>query len=1357
MGRESAASHQSRFTAAAVKVKIGSLEAWALIDSGADFSMVKCGLHQRIKVELGCKSTTPSRSAKGAGGSPLVITEVLCDVPISISGETFGCSRLAAVAGLVYDVILGRDFCCQHRTIIDDEEGIFCIKGLKISLPTYPEIRASRAKVVLAETVTVPGRSILTAAAVVEPLDGSGVAAAETPMTGMVEPSPAADWDSLLIPRAVVAVASDGTVPIQFSNVGTEDVRLLKGSDVGTFFSMGDSLGDMCELCPEPDDVVDAVASCEGGGFPPEAAEYIDPDVKQALEPGLTDLGEHGQGRLRGLFEKYADVFSWRPGDIGQTNLTRHKIDTGDASPIKQRPRRVPLKVRDQVEKQKEKMLQDGIIEESESPWCSPVVLVRKKDGTFRFCVDLRAVNRVTKGFAMPLPRIDDSLDTLAKARWFTTLDMATGYWQVELAPEDREKTAFSTGKGLHHFRVMAMGLKNASGTFQKLMEMILAGLDTKSCLVYLDDVILFNRTEDEHLATLQEVFERIRAAGLKLKAQKCRFARKEVTFLGHLVSEEGIRPDPRNVEKVLAWPHPSSDEEMRSFLGLCGYYARFIQGYAAITKPLRDATVADGQIRWTEAMRGAFEQLKSVLATPPILTLPTGKGTFVLYTDACNFAVGVVLTEKTGEYERVVAYESKALSKQQMKWPTYDKELWAVVHGIRHFRQYTVGAKFEVVTDHEPLANIPDSISVERDGTGRRGRWAVELSSFDFRVRIRSGVRHGNADALSRRPSGVSVDEGNGGLARDAGMSRAVGGSVPTAGGSPTSSRSTAASPTGNAAISGVGGSPYSVITSVAPATLSSGPTDRVNPATKTLTPPSAVGEKRSTESLLLEAQQDDPTLSALCRAKEEGRMPKSTETSGWAVLKKHWGQVEVRSGVLGIASKQRFQAAVPKTIRAEIIRLAHDDKSSGHMGRRRTIARVKARFVWPGMNEDVRSYCASCTQCQRRCRPAPSRRAPLVTEVTSRPFERVAMDITEMPLSSKGNKYALVIMDYFSKYVRIYPMPNQKTETVMDAFLDWVQELGVPERLHTDQGAQFESLMMKEMYTRLGIHKTRTTPYHPQSDGMVERFMRTLKDMVSKYVDGQGLSWDEGVMSYAMAYNSSLHETTGYTPFYLIHGFEPRVPLDVVYGPETDPIPTRTFLNSRLKTMKRAYARVKEATSKAAARMAVRHDSRVNHTAYPTGTKVWVRDHTASVGGKPKLGLPYKGPVTIIGNRGGRDETTYKIQDERGKVRQVHYNDLKEFVPRVSGIQEGTTKRHTQGPGMTKEMTQEHGTGIREWIPNEDHTTGLQVPFMSFVRAGGSAGGTHREQQGGTPQGYYIMRTGRVSRPPAYYQAGR
>lgn len=1340
MGQEPAACIQSRLTATAIRVHLGSLEVWALVDSGADFSMVRDGLQQRLKTELACQATTPTRSAKGAGGSPLNIVEVLRDVPIQVEEESIVCPRLAVVSGLVYDVILGRDFCCQNRTIIDDEKGVIRMKGMTIPLPTYPEIRPPRARVILGDAVTLPGRSVTTVAAVVQRLDGQGpfVTSAGS-VSGMMEPSRTAEREDLLIPRAVVVIASNGTIPIRLTNVGAEGVRLLKGSDVGTFLAFGGGEDALCVLCPGADCADCNVASCGDGGNPSHDPGEVEPEVQQALSPELTDLSERGRNKLRGLFETYSDVFSKRPGDIGRTGVTKHRIDTGDAVPVKQRPRRIPMKVRDQVEKQKEKMLQDGVIEESESPWCSPVVLVRKKDGSFRFCVDLRAVNAVTKGFAMPLPRIDDSLDTLSRARWFTTLDMATGYWQVELAAEDREKTAFSTGKGLHQFRVMAMGLKNASGTFQKMMELILAGLDTKSCLVYLDDVILFNRTEEEHLATLQEVLLRIQQAGLKLKAQKCRFARKEVTFLGHLVSEEGIRPDPHNVDKVLAWPQPSSEEEMKSFLGLCGYYARFIQGYAAITKPLRDAAVEEGRIRWSEPMRIAFELLKSTLSSPPVLALPTGEGTFVLYTDACNSAVGVVLAERIGDEEKVIAYESKALTKQQTRWPTYDKELWAIVHGIRHFRQYTVGARFEVVTDHKPLANIPTSIAAERDGTGRRGRWAIELSSFDFNVRIRSGLAHGNADALSRRPPDMASAVRSG---QAQGQGWCPGRSVSERG----DRTETVGSVAGGSPAPTEGGSPESVVTLVAPTAVFSRLTQE--PAAVSVAVSQSVQER--TLPPIAQAQASDATLSALRRAHERKEKPRPAAFAGWGVLRKHWSKVRVMNGVIGIASGRQFQAAVPQTERAEIIRLAHDDPSSGHMGRRRTIARVKARFVWPGMNEDIRSFCASCTPCQRRYRPAPKRRAPMVTEVTSRPFQRIAMDITEMPVSRRGNRYVLVIMDYFSKFVRIFPMPNQKTETVMEALLHWVQELGVPERLHTDQGAQFESLMMRELYQRLGIHKTRTTPYHPESDGMVERFMRTLKDMVSKYIDSQGLDWDESTRSYAMAYNSSLHETTGHTPFYMIHGFEPRLPLDVMYGTDEVAIPAETFLNKRLKNMKRVFAQVRRASSQSAARMAVRHDSKLNFTAYPTGLKVWVRDHTAAVGGKPKLGLPFKGPVTIVERRGTPgEEVTYRIQDVRGKTRVVHHNDLKEFIPRRTDLQPVQDPSGPNGRGEAVGVDPVSDCG-------NEHGVLLEVPLMHLLGRAGPSGDVGVAQRGMLPPMSYVTRSGRVSRPPERFQAG-
>lgn len=268
-----------------------------------------------------------------------------------------------------------------------------------------------------------------------------------------------------------------------------------------------------------------------------------------------------------------------------------------------------------------------------------------------------------------------------------------------------------------------------------------------------------------------------------------------------------------------------------------------------------------------------------------------------------------------------------------------------------------------------------------------------------------------------------------------------------------------------------------------------------------------------------------------------------------------------------------------------------------------------------------------------------------------------------------------------------------------------------------------------------------------------MVERFMRTLKDMVSKYIDSQGLHWDEGTRSFAMAYNSSVHETTGYTPFYLIHGFEPRLPLDVVYGGEDAAAPAQTFLNERLKNMKRAFASVRRSSSDAAARMAVRHDSRVNFTPYTTGSKVWVRDHTASVGGKPKLGLPFKGPVTIIEKLGtpGK-EVIYRVQDNQGKTRIVHHNDLKEFIHRRTDSQ--------SAPRPSGSLTQNKFTPAEGTLcePEYSQDVQLEIPLMNLLGGVGSPVGTDLQREvPGTPAAPYVTRSGRVSRPPERFQAGK
>lgn len=301
------------------------------------------------------------------------------------------------------------------------------------------------------------------------------------------------------------------------------------------------------------------------------STETVHPAPEVHLED--THLNAEEQAQLKTLLTEFANIFSSHSHDYGKTNLITHSINTGDAAPIKLHPYRTSPATQAVLQQEVSKLLEHNIIEESHSPWSALVVLVRKKDGTHQFCVDYRRLNDVTIKDSHPLPRVDDTLDRLSGARVFSTIDLAAGYWQIPLNPDDKEKTAFSTGTGLYQFCMMPMGISNAPPSFQRLMELVLRGLHWSICLIYLDDIIVYSADFPQHLQHLREVFQRFRMAGLKLKPSKCHLARSSVTFLGHRVSSAGVEPDPSNIDKVKSWPIPTSATQVRAFLGLCSYY----------------------------------------------------------------------------------------------------------------------------------------------------------------------------------------------------------------------------------------------------------------------------------------------------------------------------------------------------------------------------------------------------------------------------------------------------------------------------------------------------------------------------------------------------------------------------------------------------------------------------------------------------------------------------------------------------------------------------------------------------------------------------------------------------------------
>jgi hypothetical protein len=395
-------------------------------------------------------------------------------------------------------------------------------------------------------------------------------------------------------------------------------------------------------------------------------------------------------------------------------------------------------------------MMKHKLIRPSNSPWTSPVVLVKKKNGKLRFCVDYRKLNNVTKKDAYPLPRIDEMLNTLAGSHWFSTLDLASGYWQVAMHPRDKEKTAFVTRYGTYEFNVMPFGLCNAPATFQRLMDRVYEGIAWKFVVVYLDDTIVYSRTFDDHLKHLNEVFRRIKQAGLRLNIEKCNFWMQRLPFLGHIIAPSGIAPDPTKIEAVQKIQPPQNITQLRSFLGLAGYYRQFIQNFSAVAKPLNRLLQKDEPYRWTHIQQEAFNELKDRLTAAPILAYPNFRKTFILATDASYYGFGATLSQLDQNHkEHPIAYASKSLRKEEVNYGATELECAAVVWAIEHFHKYLGATKFILVTDHSALKWLRTA-----EPKGRIGRWILKLQPYNFEIFHKPGRIHSNVDALSRLPT---------------------------------------------------------------------------------------------------------------------------------------------------------------------------------------------------------------------------------------------------------------------------------------------------------------------------------------------------------------------------------------------------------------------------------------------------------------------------------------------------------------------------------------------------------------------------------------------------------------------------
>ncbi len=678
-----------------------------VVDTGASITMLDETFWE--KANHGECSLEPwtGRRLVGVEGTPLHICGV-SNVELKFAGEIFHCPVLVA-RSLTSNAILGLDFLEANNCTLEmaDRKLTFPERGVAVSLcDSSPDPDIIQARVTVGETLTIPPFSMLETMARI-----NGKVRGQTWLLQECSTKQL----PVKIANGLVGSTCD-QVPVRLLNPSPDSRVVYKGTKIATVEGIDD----------EPRQAVLAVQ--------PEA-RGVSRTKRQApskmVEKCASDLGVEQREQLLQLLIEFADIFA-EEGELGRTDRITHNIDTGSAPPIRQSVRRVPVCQKTELKDLLTDMEKKEVIRPSNSPWASPIVLVRKRDGSHRFCVDYRKLNAVTRKDAYPIPRIDDTLDTLSGACWFSTLDMVSGYWQVEMGEKDREKPAFCTPYGLYEFNVLPFGLCNGPATFQRLMDLVLAGLKMSQCLVYIDDVIVVGRTFDEHLCNLREVFGRVRGAGLKLKPSKCAFLQERVYYLGHEVSRKGVATDPTKIHQVAHWPVPQSVKDVQKFLGLATYYHRFVRNFASIAKPLHRLTEKTATFEWTVECQEAFAELRHRLCTAPVLAFPDFTKPFILDTDASNKGIGAVLSQLDDQnQEHVIAFASRMLSKSERRSCVTRCELLAVVVFTQQFRPYLLGREFTLRTDHGSLSWL----QAFKEPEGQLARWLEKLQEFHFRI----------------------------------------------------------------------------------------------------------------------------------------------------------------------------------------------------------------------------------------------------------------------------------------------------------------------------------------------------------------------------------------------------------------------------------------------------------------------------------------------------------------------------------------------------------------------------------------------------------------------------------------------
>lgn len=971
------------------------------------------------------------------------------------------------------------------------------------------------------------------------------------------------------------------------------------------------------------------------------------------------NLNKEERNSIHKICAKYADVFLLDNDPVTVTNIAKETIKLKDnANPVYVKPYRLPHSQKTEINNQINKMLKQGIIEETRSNWSSPLLIVPKKNDSngnkqWRIVVDYRLLNKNIEDDRFPLPNITEILDSLSGATYFSHLDLSQGYYQVELHKNCRKYTSFTTPQGQFQMTRIPQGLKTSPGSFSRVMTIAMSGLNLESCFIYLDDLIVFGNSLQNHNQNLVKILDRLRHVNLKLNPMKCEFLKKEILYLGHVISADGISPDQNKIIVVQNYPVPKNADECKRFVAFANFYRKFIPNFAKIAYPLNKLSRKSVEFKWDDNCQTSFEELKEALVNPPILQYPdfSDNNTFTLVTDSSNFAIGAVLSNSD---KKPIAYASRVLNKAEINYPIIHKEMLAICWAVKHFRPYLYGRKFQIFSDHRPLVYLFGM----NNPSSRLTKFRLILEEYDFTINYIPGKENVTADALSR----ISIESED--LKK---MSSHI--FVTTRSltrkklsknlDSKETSSDESTDRTGHPSVVELLKRP---VNSTELRQLSN--KEFKTSCNKNIIKAGNIVYDREKEIILIKRSNlsihaldaelkclrnicNKYGITQLCVFKD-----KNNESLISRIAKEPniLGNFNIQISVINKARRIHC-----KQTRQLILNDFHLLPTGGHAGINRMYANIKRHYFWEKMRDDVVKFISKCDDCQRykhsKCHIEPL----TVTTTASSAFEKIYLDLVG-PLNQDNddNRYILTIQCELSKFVEGYPIKNKEAETVAKSFVNnFILRYGIPNEIATDCGSEFLAKVFKESAKILGIVQLTSTPYHHETIGSLENTHKNLGSYLRIQTSKFPYTWSSWVPFWCFSFNNTVHTSTTYTPYELVFGKQSNLPTNLVNS--TNPIYNfENYVNELKYRLRTAWTDAQNNLIEIKVNRSDKSKDRKTNVNFNFNDKVLLKNECTS-----KLDTLYKGPYKVIEEN--TPNVTLKINN---KLVQVHKNRIKKYV---------------------------------------------------------------------------------------------